>query len=763
MRQGSGIQVRVVSHAMPILVMAWLSFALAAAPQAFARDEGASKEPFRVPRATSAVVVDGIIEERAWDDALTLELDFEVRPGENIKPPVRTVVHITYDDIHLLVAFRAFDQEPEKIRARYRDHDDMRGDDIVGITIDTFNDQRRAYEFMVNPLGVQADGVSSMGQSGSGGSYDRAWDAIWSSAGRITDRGYEVEIAIPFTQIRFQAIEGPQIWGLDCTRSFPRDHDYHIGLFPRDRGANSYLAQEEKIVGFEGISRGRNIEVVPTVTGFALEERADFPPDLTLEKDNDLDLGVTATWGVTPNFTLTSAFNPDFSQIEADAIQLALNETFELFFTEKRPFFLESADYFRTGGNLVYTRMIADPLMAFKFTGKVGRNTAGIIAAYDEVTNLIVPGVNGSDSETFDSANVSLVGRYRYDLGADSSIGALLSQRRGEEGFSSRLSSIDALLRPSNQDSFLVNAAWSNTTYSPEMMETFDLDAKEISGHALTIEYAHTARDWFAVAEYTDRDEDFRADLGFVTRVGYRKGELVGGYTWWGDARNWYNRIEVGGNLEWASDENGGLLDKETQTWFQVQGPFQSFFHLEFVDRTEVYEGSRFENQFTTRFQGRVSPNASFSIRVNGVFGDGVDYTNVQPGDRVRLGVNLDLNFGRHLKWEFSHLYSTLDVSGGRLFEANVPQTTAVWQFNTRAFVRAIIQYEDIWRNRDLYEEEVDAKERSLFAQLLFSYKVNPRTVFFAGYSHGREENQDFDMITTGRSVFLKIGYAWLW
>ncbi len=407
--------------------------------------------------------------------------------------------------------------------------------------------------------------------------------------------------------------------------------------------------------------------------------------------------------------------------------------------------------------------MIADPLMAFKFTGKMGRNTAGIIAAYDEVTNLIVPGVNGSDSETFDSANTSFVGRYRYDLGSDSTIGALMSHRRGAEGYSSRLSSIDALLRPSNQDSLSVNAAWSNTSYSPEMMETFEMDSKEISGHGLALEYAHTARDWFAVAKYTDLDENFRADLGFITRVGYREGEVIGGYTWWGGERNWYNRIEVGGNLEWASDQNGGLLEKDAQTWFQVQGPLQSFFHLEFGDRTEVYEGSRFENLFTTRFHGRVSPNASISIRANGAFGDGVDYTNVQPGDRVQLRVSLDFNLGRHLKWEISHLYSTLDVAGGRLFEANVPQTTAVWQFNTRTFVRAVVQYEDIWRNQDLYEDEVDTRERDLFAQLLFSYKVNPRTVFFAGYSEGRRENQDFDMIATGRSIFLKLGYAWLW
>ena len=728
-----------------------------------AREPGSEGEPFEVPRTSSEITIDGVIEEEAWDDALTLELNYEVRPGENVKPLVRTQVFITYDTTHLLVAFKAFDPEPQKIRARYRDRDNIHGDDSVGITIDTFNDQRRAYEFMVNPLGVQTEGVYSEGNKQFGRGFDRAWDAIWTSEGRITEEGYEVEIAIPFNQIRFQANGGPQIWGLDCTRSYPRNNRYQIGLFPRDRGANSYLAQEEKMVGFENVSRGRNIEFVPSLVGYALQERPDFPDSLEVEEDKKFELGATALWGITPNLTFSAAVNPDFSQIEADAVQLALNQRFALFFQEKRPFFLESADYFKTGLDLLYTRVIADPMVALKLTGKMGKHTVGVFSARDEVTNLVVPGLEGSDSGTFETPNTSTVGRYRYDLRSNSTLGLIFTDREGSDGYFNRVASFDAQVRPTESDTLSIDAAWSSTQYSPEMQTEFDLNPGEISDHALEVGYVHTKRDWFAFGEYVDFGENFRADLGFIPRVGYRSGNVGGGYTWWGEEDNWYNRLEVGGFVSRSQDQGGDFLDQQTEIWFNGEGPLQSNFRFSLGDRSEVYEDVRFDNLLVPSFFIRVRPTASFSIRVKGVIGDWIDFDNGRPADRVHLSGELDFNIGHHFAWEISHLYSSLDVECGTLYEANVPQSTLVWQFNNRTFVRAILQYTDIQRNQDLYEDEVDELSRDFFLQLLFSYKVNPRTVFFAGYSEGDAENQDISMISTNRSVFIKISYAWLW
>lgn len=720
---------------------------------------GKSDDPYVVPRTDSEVIVDGVIDEVAWDAALKLELRYEVTPGENSEPPVRTVVFLTFNESHFLVAFKAFDPDPTAIRARYRDHDELQGDDGVGVTLDTFNDERRAYEFMVNPLGAQMDGIYDDVQH----DFDGAWDAIWDSAGRLTEEGYEVEIAIPFNQIRFQPTHEAQTWGIDLTRTWPRNDRVRIGLFPRERGANSYLAQEDKITGMAGVSPGRNLELVPTLTGFASEERPDFPDSTDLEEDKSVELGATIRWGMTPNITFSGAVNPDFSQIEADAVQLSINQRFALFYNEKRPFFLESSDYFESGLELLYTRMIADPSAALKLTGKLGRHTIGFFTARDDVTNLVVPGVQGSSSGSYETANTATVGRYRYDLGSDSTIGALVTDREGEDGYFNRVFSIDSRLRPTESDSLTIDAAWSSTQYSPEMQTDLELPEGEISGRALALEYQHTTRNWFAFAEYYDFGSDFRADLGFIPRVGYRQGDAGAGYIWWGDNEHWYNRLEVGGFVVRNQDQGGELLDEGATMWFEGEGPLESSFHFELGRQTEVYEGVRFENLVVPFLSFRMRPSASFSFHVTAVVGDWVDFANVQPADRVRLRGELDFNFGRHFSLEAEYLYSSLDVAGGKLYEATVPQMSAIWQFNTRTFVRAILQYTDVSRNPDLYEDEVDALERDFFTQLLFSYKVNPQTVAFVGYSEGGQQTSDFRMTTTNRTVFVKLGYAWLW
>ncbi len=159
----------------------------------------------------------------------------------------------------------------------------------------------------------------------------------------------------------------------------------------------------------------------------------------------------------------------------------------------------------------------------------------------------------------------------------------------------------------------------------------------------------------------------------------------------------------------------------------------------------------------------RMRPSSAVRLHLRGVFGDWIDFANVQPADRVRIEFEVGLNLGLHLQVDLDYLHSSLDVGGGRLFTARVPQLTGIWQFNTRTFVRAIVQYTDIQRDPALYVDEVDAVERDLFVQLLFSYKVNPQTVAFVGYSEGREQYDGVPMTTTGRAVFVKIGYAWLW
>jgi len=150
----------------------------------------------------------------------------------------------------------------------------------------------------------------------------------------------------------------------------------------------------------------------------------------------------------------------------------------------------------------------------------------------------------------------------------------------------------------------------------------------------------------------------------------------------------------------------------------------------------------------------------SFGFRFSA--GDTIDYSNARDADRISLSPRTSINFGRHLKLSLDYNLSRLSVEGGRLYQANVTQSNLVYQFNSRAFLRAILQFVDIRRNAALYDDEVDPKSQKLFSQYLFSYKLNPRTVFFLGYSDNYQGNQDFGITQTDRTFFVKIGYAWV-
>ena len=295
------------------------------------------------------------MDEAAWQDAVRVDVDIETRPGENIRAPVDTTAYLIEDGENLYLAFDAEDPDPASIRAYLRDRDSAWNDDFIGVVLDTYNDERRAFQFFANPLGVQMDTTNDdVNQN-----EDVSWDAIWTSAGQINADGYVVEMQIPLSQLRFPSLAGKQTWGFDLLRFYPRDHRYRLSNNPLDRNRGCYLCQMSKLSGLEGSRPGRDIEVVPTLTA----SKADTTEDPAIEPiqsgDVDMEAGVSIRWGITPDMTANLALNPDFSQVEADVAQLSVNERFALFFPEKRPFFLEGADYFSTPLDAVFTRTVS--------------------------------------------------------------------------------------------------------------------------------------------------------------------------------------------------------------------------------------------------------------------------------------------------------------------------------------------------------------------------------------------------------------------
>jgi hypothetical protein len=719
---------------------------------ASAAGSGSIENPFIVPSTSGVPRIDGSLDESLWSLALKLELTYEVNPGENISPPVRTEVFMVYDQSNLYAAFKCYDPDPSSIHANFRDRDRLHNEDCVGICLDTFNDERSNYLLMSNPIGVQSDHI----ESETGGS---SWDAIWESAGRVTEWGYEVEMKIPFNQLRFQRADGAQVWGFDAVRIYPRSHEHLMGTFARDRSNNCYRCQMLKIEGFLGATPGHNIEISPTLTGVRTDSRDDFPSGDFRTAHEEVDFGITTKWGVTPNMMFSGTVNPDFSQVEADAFQLDINQPFALYYPERRPFFTEGSDFFNTLKSAVYTRTMRDPSYGVKLTGKEGTNTVGAYVVRDDITNLIFPGSQGSNSTSLDMKSTAAVLRYKRDIGSRLTLGALFTDREGKDYFN-RLAGLDMDLRVTQSDQIQLHLLGTSTDYPDEVAAGFGQGTGTLTDGFVAFEWDHSTRTHYIWLDYDEVGEDFRADLGFIPMVGFRNVEGGYFYTWNVDEEgSWWDRFRLGGELAHYEERGGKLLQKQGNIWGSYSGAMQSYLQFEASARTQAYNGLLFDlNRLS--FYGELRPLGDLSLGLNFFIGDHIDYSNTRSGERFYLGPWVDVNVGKHLTLGVSHMYEQLDAAPGRLYTANISRLSFVYQMNRRMFFRSILQFVRYERNPDNYTFDIDPEFENFFSQLLFSYKINPQTMLYLGYSDNHFGNQDINLTQSDRTFFMKIGYA---
>jgi hypothetical protein len=710
-----------------------------------------------LPSTTAAIAIDGIMDDAAWADAIPVKINIETRPAENTPAPVETTAYLVEDGQSLYIAFDAKDPEPHKIRAYLRDRDSAWNDDFVGIVIDTYGDERRAFEFFVNPLGAQMDLTNDdVNQR-----EDESWDAIWDSAGKINEDGYIVEIEIPLSQLRFPNVDGKQTWGVDLLRFYPRDHRYRFSNNTQDRSVNCYLCQFQKIQGLEGAEPGRDLEVVPTLTALqsSTTDDAGFVP---LSSDSvDTEVGLNVRWGITPDLTANLAINPDFSQVEADVAQLDINNQFALFFPEKRPFFLEGADYFRTPVQAVFTRTVANPSAGTKLTGKRGNNTFGVFLAQDDLTNLIFPGATSSDSESLEQENTAFVGRYSRSFGESSTVGALLTSRTGDD-YHNTVGGFDLRWKINDQHSVRAQYLRSDTEYPLDIATDFDQPLDSFDGHAAHAGYNYDSRSWFAYVRHIEQSDGFRADSGFVPRVDITQ-QVVGlGRIWHGDEDNWFSQIRLNGDWDIAHDDQGRLLEREVEAYLNVSGPMQSHFEVGALNRDTLANDVLFEETKLSAF-AEFQPRGGLLLGVWSRVGDQVDFDNTRLGDEVRVDPFVRWNINRHLLLRYDGVFVKLDSKdGARIFDAAVHDVRLTWQFNMRSFLRLTTQFQDIERNPASYTDTVDSRSRDVGRQLLYSYKINPQTVFFLGYSDSLIDDDNLSgLTTTDRTWFMKLGYAW--
>ncbi|HET7600129.1 MAG TPA: DUF5916 domain-containing protein, partial [Gemmatimonadales bacterium] len=460
---------------------ALLGAALAALPagrvgaqtQLAARRNLPAAASYRISPASGPIAVDGRMDEGAWQDATRIPIPYEWFPGDNVAPPVETDCRIAYDASAFYVACHALDPHPAAIRAHYADRDDLDRlpyDDHILMLLDPFNDERRGFQFRINAVGVQMDALYSTAE----GIEDFSWDTIWESAGRITDDGYVVEVRIPFRSLRFPQSQTEQTWGLILERSWPRGTRHRMQSAPRDRNNACTLCEANKVTGFVGISPGSNVELYPTLTSHRTDVRDAFPAGPLASGSVKVDPGLDVRWGVTPNLSLNATANPDFSQVEADVAQLDVNTRFALFFPERRPFFLEGADFFATPIQAVFTRTVADPSGGLKLTGKFGTAGVGVFAAHDQVTNLILPSNQGSADTSLANNTITSTVRYRQDVGQASYVGALFTGREGSgDGYFNRVAGADAFLQLSPSHSVRLQALGSETEYPDALAQAF--------------------------------------------------------------------------------------------------------------------------------------------------------------------------------------------------------------------------------------------------------------------------------------------------
>ena len=713
-----------------------------------------ARAPQHVPRIDAKIKLDGRLDEQAWTEALVLELQYETSPAENVPAIVNTEVLVFHDARNIYFGFRCYDSEPSAIRAHFGDRDRIDNDDLVNINLDTFNDERRNYYLGCNPLGAQRDGIEAPDYG------DPTWDAIWDCAGEISDIGYTLEFEIPFSSLQFQRVNGPQIWGLDISRWYPRSVRHRLGLVPLDRNNNSYQSQFIKISGFAGITPGTNLELVPTLTALKTDSRDSLSDADFSTSDGKADVGVTARWGVTPNFTLSGTANPDFSQVEADSRQLDINEPFALWYPEKRPFFIEGVDFFRSKLNVVYTRTLRDPVWGIKLTGKEGSNTVGAYFVEDDLTNLIFPGSQSSQATSLAMNSRSAVFRYKRDIGSKYTIGALLTDREGEEYYT-RLLGVDGILRVTNTDRISFQALGSTTGYPAAVSEGFNQPMDDFGDYALSLKYEHVTRSISWWANFEEIGPDFRADLGYMPQVGYRN--VAGGLYYWWSAQpgKWWSNVMIGSDLNYYEDQDGNLLNKNVSAWLNFDGMMQSYLQARASKWSEAYNGEEFDLTEVI-FSGMMVPKAGLEFHLFGRMGERIDYANTRSGSRILLSPALSVYAGRHMKFSYNHTYERMSSGGGHLYTAHIGQATAIYQFNRKTFFRAILQYVDYRYNVENYTYDIDQEQRNLFSQLLFSYKLNPRTVLFLGYSDNYLGNQEFGLTQKDRTFFVKLGYSWV-
>ncbi len=683
--------------------------------------------------------------------------DFRQRePGDGVSVSQPTTAYLSYDQQNLYVVFVCAD-EPGTVRANVARREDIADDDQVVLFLDTFHDRKRAYLFAVNPVGVQQDGVVTEGQD-----EDLSFDTVWTSEGRLTESGYVVRMAIPFRSLRF-ANEPDQTWGIALGRSIRRNNEesYWPHVTKTIRGFVPQLADAQ---GLARISPGRNLQVNP----YSMLARArvfddNLPAHVT---QGDERVGLDAKAVLRDAFTIDATMNPDFSQVETDDPQVTVNERFEVFFPEKRPFFLENAGYFQTPVNLLFSRRIVDPLGGLRLTGKTGRWAIGALAMNDRQLDQREP----------DDPEYGLdmwVGAFRAqrEFGKENTVGVLVTNQdvQGSQRYARAYSA---------------DARWNfgkNWSLAGQLIrsDTREHDGPALGDWSMYSKASYDSRTLDYSGTYRQFGPEFDAPLGFVNRVGYRrldqdieynfrpKSKLV---TEYGPALS----------MQWLWDySTAALQDREVEAQFKVKLRGKTEVKVGQARAFELFRGLEFRPYLN---QLEASTEWVRWLGVDVSYGAGTAVNHDPAEDPVELApfltnvvekeVGMTVRPTSRLRFEqrFNHTQLNMRTVSARVASELQSRSKFSYQFNRALSLRTIVDYKIEEANTDFFDAEPRQAKWGL--DLLLTYLLNPGTALYVGYTSEYENlritDRGRDVVRTrapglevGRQLFVKVNYLW--
>ncbi len=721
------------------------------------------------PRVERGPVVDGALDDSIWTVAAVLDSFTQSDPVEGPHDTTGTVCLVLYDERNIYVGFRCPD-DPKLVRAPLLPRQDVDPSDWVAVGIDAYHDRRRMAYFLSTPHGVQADGMIVEGQDD-----DDAVDFLFTSEGRRTAGGYEVEMAIPFRSLRFPRAD-TLTFGFNAARQVARNGVF-VSWAPVSSDSGPAIAQIGTLQGIVGVRPGRNLQIIPTVTGSRHGKRdgASFRYAAP-----EARAGASLKYGLTSSLTADLTVTPDFSQVEADASVVDVNERFAIFYPERRPFFLEGSEIFRTPIDVVYTRRIADPLYGVKLTGKQGRTTIGVLHALDRSGGDPVETLPDALNPYFDHDAFYDIVRVRQDVGKNGTVGLLAGSREQQETYNRGIG-LDGrfIIRDKWTLQGQALGSWAKARdyrgalagLTPAQDSVLDGGLRDqvgatTTGNAWTTVLSRSSRALDVGAYFADVSPRFSADMGFIPRtdkidMGVNIDPHINarGKSWFESINPgiYYTRI-----LRHGADRHfGPRTDDQVGGTVTVNMPLSTSLGAGYSRSYTLHDGLAFPSQDRVSVWGSSSRFATVQGGASFNFGETVVFEEAVPGRSLQWEVWTDLRFTPRLDASIrvSGLRLERRETGIRFADAAIPRMRIAYQQSRELSFRIITEIDSERRYDDAGVRMPSSAVVS--TDVLGTYLLRPETVVYLGYGARLEGDRAGAARPEHTSFFFKLSYLW--